>query len=167
FGALMLYFASIAPSNYRDWSPEMSQLMTYQRQGDEITLTNVRNFDWTGPTTAHERWETRHYDLTKLRSVDVLSLYFMGPTIAHTYFSCVWESGEPLSISVEVRKQRGDVFSWTGGFFKTNELMILAGDERDFYGWRVFFPKEDIQLFRTRATGDQARALLLKLLDEA
>src|SRR5689334_21212589 len=64
-GALALYFASIEPRNDRDWSPEMAQLMTYERQGDEITLHNVRNFDWTGPMAAHERWEERHYDLTK------------------------------------------------------------------------------------------------------
>jgi hypothetical protein len=43
----------------------------------------------------------------------------------------------------------------------------LAGDERDFYGWRVFYPKEDIQLFHTRATSEEARALLIKLLDAA
>jgi hypothetical protein len=166
-GALALYFASIEPCNDRDWSPEMAQLMTYERQGDEIALHNVRNFDWREPMAADERWEERHYDLTKLKTVDVLSLYFMGATIAHTYFSFVWEDGEALSISVEIRKERGESYSEIGGFFKAYELSILAGDERDFYGWRVFYPKEDIQIFHTRATPEEARKLLLKLLDAA
>jgi len=166
-GALALYFASIEPRNDRDWSPEMTQLMTYERQGDAIVVHNVRNFDWTGPMEAQPNWERRRYDLTKLKTVDVLSLYFMGSTIAHTYFSFVWEGGEALSISVEIRKEKGESYSEIGGFFKAYELSILAGDERDFYGWRVYYPKEDIQLFHTRATPDQARALLLKLLDAA
>jgi hypothetical protein len=166
-GALALYFASIEPRNDRDWSFEMTQLMTYERQGDEIVVHNVRNFDWTGPMEAHERWEERRYDLSKLKTVDVLSLYFMGSTIAHTYFSFVWEGGEALSLSVEIRKEKGESYSEIGGFFKAYELSILAGDERDFYGWRVHYPKEDIQLFHTRATPEEARTLLLKLLDAA
>lgn len=166
-GAVALYFASIEPRNDRDWSPEMAQLMTYEREGDTLVVHNVRNFDWTGPMEARERWEERRYDLTKLKGVDVLSLYFMGQTIAHTYFSFVWEGGEALSISAEIRKEKGETYSEIGGFFKAYELSILAGDERDFYGWRVFYPEEDIQLFHTRATPEQARVLLLRLLDEA
>lgn len=167
FGAVLLYFASIEARNDREWSPEMAQLLSYERQGDELVIHNVRNFDWTGPMEARERWEERRYDLTKLKSVDVLSLYFMGETIAHTYFSFVWEGGEALSISVEIRKEKGESYSEIGGFFKAYELSILAGDERDFYGWRVHYPEEDIQLFHTRADPSQARALLIKLLDAA
>jgi len=166
-GALALYFASIEPRNDRDWSFEMAQLLSYERQGDEVVLHNVRNFDWTGPMEAQANWERRRYDLTKLKGVDVLSLYFMGATVAHTYFSFVWDDGEALSLSVEIRKEKGESYSEIGGFFKAYELSILAGDERDFYGWRVFYPQEDIQLFHTRATPEQARDLLLKLLDAA
>ena len=167
FVALILWFLSLAPRNERDWSPEMAQLLIYQRTGDEIVLRNVRNFDWTGPLEAKERWETRRYDLAKLKSVDVLSLYWMGASIAHTYFSFVWEDGEALSLSVEIRKEKGEGYSPIGGFFKAYEISILAGDERDFYGWRVLYPKEDIQLFHTIATPVQARELLLKMLDSA
>jgi len=141
--------------------------MTYAAKGDTIVVSNVRNFHWTGPATAEPRWETRTYDLTTLAHVDVLSLYWKGPGIAHTYFSFVWQSGEALSISVEIRKEKDEAYSPIGGFFKAYELAVLAGDERDFYGWRVFFPAEDLQLFRTRATPAQARTLLLALLDNA
>ena len=167
FGALTLWFALIEPRNDRDWSPEMARTLTYQREGDELVVSNVRNFNWTGPATADERWETRRYDLKQLRSVDVLSLYWMGPSIAHTYFSFVWADGSALSLSVEIRKEKGEAYSPIGGFFKAYELSILAGDERDFYGWRVFFPVEDIQLFHTRAKPEEARVLLLRLLDAA
>ena len=129
FAALTIWFAFIPPRNDRDWSPEMTQLLSYEHAGDEIVLRNVRNFNWTGPLQADAHWETRHYDLTKLKSVDVLSLYWMGPSIAHTYFSFVWENGEALSLSVEIRKEKGEAYSEIGGFFKAYELSILAGDE--------------------------------------
>jgi Domain of unknown function (DUF4105) len=167
FVAIVLWLGSIEPRNDRVWSSEMAHTLSYVRDGDTIILSNVRNFNWTGPATAVERWENRRYDLNALKSVDVLSLYWKGPRIAHTYFSFVWATGEALSISVEIRKELGEGYSPIGGFFKAYELAILAGDERDFYGWRIFFPTEDIQLFRTRATPLEARALLLALLDSA
>ncbi len=167
FAALALWFALIEPRNDRVWSPEMARALTYDRDSNIIVVSNVRNFNWTGPAKAVERWEKRRYDLNALKSVDVLSLYWKGPRIAHTYFSFVWSNGEALSISVEIRKEMGEAYSPIGGFFKAYELSILAGDERVFYGWRVFFPKEDIQLFRTRANPLEARVLLLALLDNA
>lgn len=167
FAAILTWFILIRPSNDRVWSPEMARLLTYTREGDTLTVKNVRNFNWTGPKTADERWETRRYGLAQLKSVDVLSLYWKGPRIAHTYFSFVWQNGEALSLSVEIRKETDENYSPVAGFFKAYELSILGGDERDFYGWRVHFPKEDIQLFHTRATPGQAGKLLIALLDSA
>lgn len=167
FAAILTWFILIAPSNDRVWSPEMAQLLTYTRDGDTITVKNVRNFNWTGPDKADEKWETRTYALSNLKSVDVLSLYWKGPRIAHTYFSFVWANGEALSLSVEIRKEVDETYSPVAGFFKAYELSILAGDERDFYGWRIHFPTEDLQRFRTRANTQEAGKLLITLLDAA
>lgn len=130
FAGLVLWFDSIHPRNDRVWSPEMARTITFVAKGDTIVVSNVRNFHWTGPATADPRWETRTYDLTTLAHVDVLSLYWKGPGIAHTYFSFVWQSGEALSISVEIRKEKDETYSPVGGFFKAYELAVLAGDER-------------------------------------
>jgi hypothetical protein len=157
----------IRPTNDRIWSAEMARLLTYTRDSDVITVKNVRNFNWTGPKKADEHWETRRYKLSELKSVDVLSLYWKGPRVAHTYFSFVWANGEALSLSVEIRKEIDESYSPIAGFFKAYELSILAGDERDFYGWRVHFPKEDLQRFRTRANTEEAGGLLITLLDAA
>lgn len=167
FVALLLWWGEIEPRNDRVWSPEMARNLSYTRAGETITVANVRNFAWEGPATSDEKWETRTYDLTQLKSVDVATLHWKGPSIGHTYFSFVWNDGQALSISVEIRKEKGEVYSPIGGFFKAYEIAILAGDERDFYGWRIYFPTEDIQLYRTRATGAQAAKLLTALLDEA
>jgi hypothetical protein len=167
FAAILIAFILIRPTNDRIWSPEMARLLTYTRDGDTITVKNVRNFNWTGPKKADEHWETRRYKLSDLKSVDVLSLYWKGPRIAHTYFSFVWANGEALSLSVEIRKEVDETYSPIAGFFKAYELSILGGDERDFYGWRIHFPKEDLQRFKTRANTEEAGKLLITLLDAA
>ena len=167
FGLALVWWTTILPSNDRVWSPEMAQSLTYERRGDIITVWNVRNFGWTSISSAQERWETRRYDLSKVRGIDVYSLYWMGPAIGHTYFSFTFEGGEALSFSVEIRKEKGEPYSPVAGFFKGFELAVLAGDERDFVGWRVYAEGEDIQLFRTNATPAESQALLLALLDKA
>lgn len=165
--AFVVWWVRIEPRNDRTWSAEMARTLSYTRDSDSITVRNVRNFAWTGPATAEERWDTRRYDLARLKAVDVATLHWKGRSIGHTYFSFVWDDGQALSLSVEIRKETGEIYSSIGGFFKAYELAILAGDERDFYGWRVHFPNEDIQLYRTRATGAEAATFLIALLDEA
>ncbi len=171
FAALLGWWTSLEPRLDRDWSPEMARTVTAEIAGDRLTVRDVRNFDWTSldlpADDGARRWETRTYDLTRLRSVDVISLYWMGPAIGHTYFSFVFEDDEALAFSVEIRKERGEPYSPVAGFFKAYELAIVAGDERDLVGWRTFAPGESLQMFRTNATPAEARALLLAVLDLA
>lgn len=169
FAALLVWWSTIQPQANRDWSPEVAQIVTATYDGDIATVSHVRNFAWDGlgvPTDPAARvWETRTYDLSQVTGLDVVSLYWMGPAIGHTYFSFTFSDGRALIFSLEARKLNGEAYSPVTGFFKVNELIVLAGDERDFIGWRVYAPDEDIQMFRTNATPTEARALLKGLLD--
>ena len=48
------------------------------------SLNNVRNFQWRSETDYTPQWESRTYDLDRLRSADLVLSYWMGPHIAHT-----------------------------------------------------------------------------------
>lgn len=161
------WWLSIAPRNDRVWQPEVAETVTYRRDGDIITVRNVRNFDWQSLSEAQERWETRSYDLATITGIDLSMLYFLGPMVAHTYIGFTFADGRVLSLSIEVRKEKDEPHSVIAGFFKIYELIILAGDERDFIGWRVGDTSQNVQLFRTNATPDEARGLLIGLLDRA
>lgn len=163
-GLLLIWWSTITPSNDRQWAREMAQALTVAREGDIVTLTNVRDFEWTSLTEAHVHWDTRRYDLRRLESLDIVSLYWMGPAIAHTYFSFVFEGGETVMVSIEIRKERDEAYSSIAGFFKSYELMVLAGDERDLIGWRVFAPGETAYLYRTALPQRDVRALFEAVL---
>ena len=159
------WFISITPQQQRDWQPDVSQRLSYQRDAnnpDLITLTNVRNFDWytihdttdnstadnnTAEISATERWETRTIDLSKLAGVDVINSYWMGPLIAHTLVSFRFEDDRPLSFSLEIRKEKGESFSALGGFFKRFELSLIAAEERDIIYTRTNVRGEQVYLF--------------------
>ena len=144
------WFMSIEPEQDRDWMPEVSQRVTYERDAnnpDLVTLTNVRNFDWHTDKEATEHWDTRTIDMSKLSGVDVTNSYWMGPLIAHTLVSFRFEDDRPLAFSFEIRKENGESFSALAGFFRRFELSLIAAEERDIIYTRTNARGEQVYLF--------------------
>jgi hypothetical protein len=166
FAALLVWWQTILPTNDRDFAPEVAHGVTGVVQGDELILQNVRNFSWASPADFTEKWETRRYDLSGLQSADFYLVYFMGPLIAHSMVSFDFSDGRHLMFSIEIRPQRGEPFSAIAGFFRRYEIVFLAADERDYLFLRKA-NREDVRLYRLKASPEAARALLLRYVHEA
>jgi Domain of unknown function (DUF4105) len=84
-------------------------------------------------------------------------------TIAHTMLSFGF-AGEPVTISIETRKERGEEYSALAGFFRRYELYYVVGDERDLIGLRTTYraPPEDVYLYRVQAPPENIRRLFLE-----
>ena len=171
FALLLGWWARIEPSDTRIWADDVSRHLQAMRQGDILTLTNVRNFDWRTDTDYTPRWETRSYDLARLRSVDMAVSYWMGPAVAHTLVSFGFDNGkggtEQLVFSIEIRKEKGEEFSAVAGFFKRFELSLIAADERDILRVRTNVRGEDVFIYRVKMAPEAMRALLLAYVQEA
>jgi hypothetical protein len=63
FAVLLLWWASIQPSNERDWQTEVAVLPYATRDGDLVTLHNVRNFEYRTEQDFVPRYEDRVFDL--------------------------------------------------------------------------------------------------------
>jgi hypothetical protein len=136
-------------------------------RGNTVTIENLRNFDYRSETDYIERWETRTYDLDRLRGLD-LFLSFWGPTlIAHTIMSWEFDEGPPLAISIETRKEKGESYSAVRGFFRQYELYYVVADERDIIRVRTNYRGERTYLYRLRIPAAPARELLQGYLAEA
>jgi len=164
FAVLLGWWLSLAPSNDRDWQPDVAGLPAAEIQGDTLTVRNVRNFDYRSETDYTERWETRRYDLSKLRGLDLYVIYWGSPNIAHTILSWDFDDGQHLAVSIETRKETGESYSAVRGFFRQYELYYVLADERDVVGLRTNHRKEDVYLYQLRTPPARARALLLDYL---
>jgi hypothetical protein len=167
FGALLIWWQRIEPSNDRIWADDVAQMTTGTVDGTRITLRNVRNFEWRSNTDYTQRWETRHYDLDRLNSVDMIMSYWTGPAIAHMLISFGFDDGEHVVFSVEIRRERIESFSEIGGFFKEFELSVIAADERDVIRVRTNVRGEDTYLYRLRMPVSAMRSLFLGYINEA
>ena len=165
--ALLFWWNAIPASNNRDWADEVAHIVAGVVNGPEVTLANVRNFDWRSPTDYTVRWENRTYDLDKLASADLLLSYWSGPAIAHTLVSFGFDDGQFVTFSVEIRKERTESFSEIGGFFKQFEMSVIAADERDIVRVRTNIRKEDVYLYRLNIPKPAMRSLFLSYVDTA
>lgn len=146
------------PSNNRDWSPEYARTANATVEGDVVTFTNFRNFDYTLDGKVTERWETRTVHLSKLRGIDFFLNYWGSPLIAHPIFSFDFGDEGHVAFSIETRREKGEVYTTVGGLYKLYELCYLVGDERDFIRVRTNVREgEDAYLFRLAAPPEKAR----------
>jgi hypothetical protein len=167
FVALLIWWQRIAPSNDRQWADDVARMTTGSVDGNRVTLHNVRNFDWRSDADYTQRWETRDYDLQRLRSVDMIMSYWSSKAIAHMLISFGFDGGDRVVFSVEIRREKTQTFSEIGGFFKEFELSIIAADERDVVRVRTNVRGEDDYLYRLRIPPADTRALFLAYIDEA
>lgn len=159
---LLGWWATILPSNDRNWQPDVARVAAASIDGDVLTVRNVRNFNWRSDDDFDEIWETRQYHLSQLQSADLFLSYWAGESIAHAIVSFNFADSHPLAFSIEIRKEKGEAYSATAGFFKTYELAIIAADERDVVKVRSTVRGEDVRIFRL----DMQRATALGLLNE-
>jgi Domain of unknown function (DUF4105) len=167
FAIVFGWWATLQPSNDRNWSDDVAQTTSGTVEGDRLVVRNVRNFVWRNDTDFDPRWETRSYNLNALTGIDLIMSYWAGERIAHTILSFGFADGQHLAFSIEIRKERTESFSALAGFFRHYELAFIAADERDVVGVRTNVRGEDVRIFRLRATPGQARALLLEYIAEA
>jgi hypothetical protein len=161
------WWNTLQPSNDRDWADDVAEMTSGTVQGSIVTLSHVRDFDWRSETHYTPRWEARSYDLDRLKSVDMILSYWMGPAIAHTLVSFGFDDGEYLVFSVEIRKERTESFSAVGGFFKQFENSVIAARERDIVRVRTNARGEDDYLYRIDMPPEAMRSLFLAYVDEA
>src|SRR5204863_3638209 len=83
FAVVLIWWLTLKPSNDRAWQPDVAQTAWAEIDGNRVTIHNVRNCDYRTEGDYTPRWETRSFDLSQLRGMDLFLTYWGSPWIAH------------------------------------------------------------------------------------
>ena len=160
--------ATLQASNERNWAADHEQLASADFRGDQVEIHNIRNCEYTTAEDYVLRYYDKTFDLNSVRSVDFIIVPFADlPQIAHVMLSFGFENDQYLCVSVEIRREKGEKYSPVAGFLRQYELMYVVGDERDLIQLRTIHRLDDVYVYRTRATPEQSRLLLVDMLKRA
>jgi len=160
---------TVAPSNFRDWTPEQAVLPYAEFDGDRVTVHNVRNCQYFAEDVFVVEYCDRTFDLSTIRGVDFFMVPFKAaPSLAHTMlsFECIGPDGKPqhLAVSVETRKEKEENYSTWKGTARQYELMYVLADEEDAVKQRINFRGEDVYLYHSTATPEVSRQLFVDVM---
>lgn len=167
FGGVLLWWNTLTPSNNRDWHSDVAVLPSAKINNNLVHVRNVRNFRYRSEFDYTPGYYDQTYDLDKLDGVDLVSVYWMGPQIAHILLSFSFSDGKKLAISIEARKEKGEAYSTVRGFFRQYELYYVVADEEDVIKLRTNYrkdPPEDVYIYRLKGPLENARRLFLEYM---
>ena len=165
-GAILLWWQTISPSHDREWTTDVAVLPHSTIEGDLVTVHDIRNFDYRSPNDFDVRYYDKTFDLRKIETFYVVFSYWDNlETVAHTMLSFGFRGNDYLTVSAETRRERGEPQTALRGLFKQYEMIFILGDERDLLRLRSGFRGEEVYLYPTTATPQEARALFLDILE--
>ena len=121
-------------------------MATAEFNGAEVTVRNVRDFDWRSTRDYDERWIDKKIRLDQVARIWFVLEYF-DPTrrqMAHTIMSFEMEDGTRISCSIEVRREKGERYNPIKGMFRQYELIYVWATERDAIGVRTRCRKKSV-----------------------
>ena len=158
----------IRPSNDRDWSADQLLLPRAEIRDQQVVIENVRNFSYQDVDHFQPNYAQRTFDVTNIDSVWFGVEEFSAlRALAHTFLTFGFRDGESfdyISVSVEIRREKGEQFTPIGAMFKQFELMYVLGEERDLLGLRTIHRRDVVYLYPMRANRQQMQELFLDVI---
>ncbi|MFA6158636.1 MAG: DUF4105 domain-containing protein [Candidatus Paceibacterota bacterium] len=168
FALYGLFVTTFRPDNDRDWSVDQAILPSAEFNGDLVTVRNIRNFSYASTTSYTPAYYDKTFNLNDIESLwYVVEPFSKGGNLAHTFLSFGFKGDHYVSISVEIRKEKGESFSPLKGLFRQYEIMYVVADEKDVIKLRTNYRNDKVFLYPIRATTQATRDIFVDMLNRA
>lgn len=130
------------------------------QEGRIVHVKNIRNITYRSETDYTPHYYNADFNLDHLSSIDLVTSYWAGNSIAHVFLSFGFDDGRHLAVSIETRRQKKFGYSTIAGFFHHYELTYVTADERDLIGVRTDIRKERVYLYRLNLSPRRGKPFL-------
>ncbi|MHC1769451.1 MAG: DUF4105 domain-containing protein [Verrucomicrobiia bacterium] len=155
------WWVSLKPSHDRDWDASVAVLPRVVRQGNLVTIENVRNNEYRSFDDFTVVHETRSYHLANLEAVDMILFYWGSPWMSHPVLVFDFGPDGRICMSIEVRFRKGQRYAVVRSLYRQQELIYLAVDERDAVLRRIKHGRCEGYLYRLNEDIDRIRRIFL------
>jgi hypothetical protein len=163
FALFLLCWLRRKPSHDRDWDPSVAVLPRAVRDGDVVTIENVRNFEYhSSPDDFTPHYDTRAFCLANLKFADIVFFYWGSPWMSHPVLVFDFGPDGRICMSIEVRYRKRQDYSVLRSFYRQQEVIFVAADERDVILRRTKHGRnQEAYLYRFAASPEELRVAFL------
>ncbi|MEL7128123.1 MAG: DUF4105 domain-containing protein [Pseudomonadota bacterium] len=157
--------AAIEPRHDRPWRPEIAVMPDVTVTDEGIGIDAIR--DWTyrsdGPVTFDYRPGIYRED-------ELVGMWFMvepfggSDAIAHTLVLFEFTGDRLLALTIEARKEEGELYSALKGAFNTFELVYLWAEARDVLTRRARYLQHEVFVYPLRLSKETQLAFLRSVI---
>jgi hypothetical protein len=151
------------PSNDRDWVKDMKVLSSAQVKDNIVALDNVRDNNYRSTTDYDVKYYQGIYDIKKLKKVYLITDPF-GRLASHTMLSFEFFDGQRVVMSVEIRKEVGEVFENFKGMFRGYELYFVWANEKDVIKLRTSYRLDNVYMYELDMAEENVQKLFLEAI---
>lgn len=164
---LIIWFYSIPASLKSNYLEDFSHDSGISIQENIITLTNVRDWRYLDQEILSKNLIDRQINLDSLEKVwFVVEPFGKWDGIAHTFFIFDFTNQDPISFSIEARREIGEEYSPILGMLNQYELGYFWGQETDFLIRRATYLDHDLYMYPLQISNQSAKKLLITLAHE-
>lgn len=162
-----MYLLSKNPETVRNWLPEQAETATVTKEGDKVTIHNLRDWTYDAEKPTSTEWTTKEIDANDIvRTWFIIEPFADWKAVGHTFLSFELTNGEVISFSVEARREQGEEYKATKGLVREYELSYQWGTERDFVTRRLIYLNHPLRLYPMELSKEDSRALFMSLTEE-
>lgn len=158
-------FIVLQPTNRANWEVGYETLPRITIDGNLVGISNFRDNQILPDKNVSFNFVDRVVDVDKIRRAWFVVEPFEGSKgAAHTYFVFDFEDSEPLVVSVEARRQKGQQFSAFQGIFNQFGLIYVWGSEKDITGRRVLLEENKIYMYPLTISLKSTKQLFMQMI---
>ncbi|MFK7821338.1 MAG: DUF4105 domain-containing protein [Planctomycetaceae bacterium] len=167
-GALMLVGCVLlllrSPLHNRPWAKDHARVPSVRIEEDVVTISNFRHCEYRSELDYDANYREFDFPIADLKRVWFgVQRFTTWEGLAHTFLSFEVDGPDGpryFCVSVEIRRERGEVFSPIQGLYRQFELIYVIGDERDVIGVRTIHrPNDRVFLYPVNADAAHTQAL--------
>jgi hypothetical protein len=156
------------PSNDRNWEVGFEKLPIITITDSHVTIHNVRDYRHEAGKTISSGYTDRVVDAEEIeRAWFIVEPFSKWDGVAHTYFVFDIKDQDPLAVSVEARREKGEDYSAVKGAFNSYELIYIWGTEKDLTIRRVTVDNNKLYMYPLRISKVGIQKLFLQLAEQS